>query len=120
MSLKHFKNLLVLFCFSIVFFSNAQEKQTITVKYSGNTSTDPNVKDGALVFLRDKSKQVHFIHKGADLFCDKAVYYEEAVWARAMRACPLRPPQLPSLGTAARYTASGSNIESPAMLLSVI
>ncbi|WP_179020387.1 OstA-like protein [Winogradskyella forsetii] len=77
MSLKHFKNLLVLFCFSIVFFSNAQEKQTITVKYSGNTSTDPNVKDGALVFLRDKSKQVHFIHKGADLFCDKAVYYED-------------------------------------------
>ncbi|WP_178989183.1 OstA-like protein [Winogradskyella schleiferi] len=77
MSLKHFKNLFVLFCFSIVCFSNAQEKQTITVKYSGNTSTDPNVKDGALVFLRDKSKQVHFIHKGADLFCDKAVYYED-------------------------------------------
>ncbi|MDN3493415.1 OstA-like protein [Winogradskyella bathintestinalis] len=75
--MKRFKQLLFFLCFSIAALSYAQEKQTITVKYSGNTSTDPDIKEGALVFLRDKSKQVHFVHKGADLFCDKAIYYED-------------------------------------------
>jgi len=82
-SLTRFKYLSFLICFTFVFFSFAQEKQKITIQYSGNTSTAPEIEDGALVFLRDKSKQVHFIHKGADLFCDKAIYYEDQDYIEA-------------------------------------
>ena len=77
MVLKRFKHLLFLFCFFALFFSFAQEKQKITIEYAGNASTAPEIEDGALVFLRDKSQQVHFIHKGINMWCDKAIYYED-------------------------------------------
>ncbi|WP_405569209.1 OstA-like protein [Winogradskyella sp. Asnod2-B02-A] len=77
MSLKHFKNLLFLVCFTIVNFSFGQEKQKITIEHAPISYTDPKIEDGANVFLRDKSQQVHFIHKGVNLWCDKAVYYQD-------------------------------------------
>lgn len=81
-ALNSLKNLLFILCFSITSFSFAQ-KQKITVKYAGTFYTDPDIEDGAKVFLRDKSKQVHFIHKGADVFCDKAIYYEDQDYLEA-------------------------------------
>jgi len=35
------------------------------------------------VFLRDESQQVHFIHKGVNMWCDKAVYYEDQDYIEA-------------------------------------
>tara|TARA_R100001369_G_scaffold31662_1_gene56115 strand:+ start:4653 stop:6440 length:1788 start_codon:yes stop_codon:yes gene_type:complete len=70
------KNISFLLCFCTVSISFAQ-KQKITVVYTGTLTTDPEIKEGAKIFVRDKSKQVHFIHKGADVFCDKAIYYED-------------------------------------------
>jgi len=81
-ALNSIKNLLFILCFSITSFSFAQ-KQKITVKYAGTFYTDPDIEDGAKVFLRDKSLQVHFIHKGADVFCDKAIYYEDQDYLEA-------------------------------------
>ncbi len=75
--LKRFKNLLVLICFAITFLGFAQEKNHITIKYAGQLFTDPDIEAGAKVFLRDKSKQVHFIHEGINMWCDKAIYYED-------------------------------------------
>jgi lipopolysaccharide export system protein LptA len=81
-ALKSLKNLLFICCFSLAAVSFAQ-KQTITVKYAGTFYSDPEIEDGAKVFLRDKSQQVHFIHKGADVFCDKAIYYEDQDYLEA-------------------------------------
>ena len=81
-ALNSLKNLIFILCFSISSLSFAQ-KQKITVKYAGTFYTDPEIEDGAKVFLRDKSQQVHFIHKGADLFCDKAIYYEDQDYLEA-------------------------------------
>ncbi|MFD1015948.1 OstA-like protein [Winogradskyella rapida] len=75
--MKRFKNLLVLICFAITFLGFAQEKNHITIKYAGQLFTDPDIEAGAKVFLRDKSKQVHFIHEGINMWCDKAIYYED-------------------------------------------
>lgn len=64
--------MLLLSCFSI-----AQEQEVITIKYAGTSYTDPEIEEGAKVFLRDKSRQVHFIHKGVNVWCDKANYFED-------------------------------------------
>jgi lipopolysaccharide export system protein LptA len=55
----------------------SQQTEVITIEYAGTGYTDPQIEDGAKVFLRDKSQQVHFIHKGVDMWCDKAIYYED-------------------------------------------
>ncbi len=77
MALNSFKNLLFILCFSLASFCFAQEKQKITIEYAGRGYSDPEIEDGALIFLRDESQQVHFIHKGIDMWCDKAIYYQD-------------------------------------------
>ena len=64
-------------CLCTTTLSFSQEKQKIIIKYAGQLYTDSEVEDGAKIFLRDKSQQVHFIHKGIDMWCDKAIYYED-------------------------------------------
>ncbi|WP_369996329.1 OstA-like protein [Winogradskyella sp.] len=83
MVLNSFKTVLfaILFCISVVSF--AQEKQTITIKYSGITVSEEDIEDGALVFLRDDSQQVHFVHKGVNMWCDKAIYYQDQDYIEA-------------------------------------
>ena len=95
------KNHLFVFCLCLCLFSFAQEKQSITVKYAGTFTTDPNVKEGAKVFVRDKSKQVHFIHKGADVFCDKAIYYEDQDFLEAFSNVSMK--QGDSINMVAKY-----------------
>ncbi|MBC3847232.1 LPS export ABC transporter periplasmic protein LptC [Winogradskyella echinorum] len=82
LALNCIKYFLFILCFSITTVSFAQ-KQKITVKYAGTLATDPEIKDGAKVFTRDKSLQVHFFHKGADVFCDRAIYYEDQDYLEA-------------------------------------
>jgi lipopolysaccharide export system protein LptA len=62
-------------CISVSGFS--QEKQRITIEYAGIASSNPEIEEGAFVFLRDESQQVHFKHKGVNMWCDKAIYYED-------------------------------------------
>ncbi len=77
MALNSFKNRLFILCFSILSFCFSQEKQKITIEYAGTGYTDSKIEEGAKVFLRDESQQVHFIHKGINMWCDKAIYYED-------------------------------------------
>ncbi len=100
MALNSVKTLLFLLCFSLTLFSFAQ-KQTIRVKYAGTFYSDPEIEDGAKVFLRDKSKQVHFIHKGADVFCDKAIYYEDQDYLEAFSNVSMK--QGDSINMVAKY-----------------
>jgi lipopolysaccharide export system protein LptA len=99
-ALNSLKNLLFLCCLSITAFSFAQ-KQKITVKYAGTFYSDPEIEDGAKVFLRDKSQQVHFIHKGADVFCDKAIYYEDQDYLEAFSNVVMK--QGDSINMVAKY-----------------
>jgi lipopolysaccharide export system protein LptA len=101
MALKRFKALLFILCFSIVFFCFAQEKQRITIEYAGTGYTDPDIEDGAKVFLRDKSQQVHFIHKGINMWCDKAIYYEDQDYIEAFSNVILK--QGDSINMVAKY-----------------
>ena len=99
-ALNSLKTFLFLFCFSAITLSFAQ-KQSITVKYSGSLSSDPEIEDGAKIFTRDKSKQVHFIHKGADLFCDRAIYYEDQDYIEAFSNVVMK--QGDSINMTAKY-----------------
>ena len=55
----------------------SQEKKRITIKYSGFAVTSPELGEGVREFRRDNQQQVHFIHEGVNLYCDKALYYEK-------------------------------------------
>lgn len=101
MALNSFKNLLfaILFCVSV--FSFAQEKQTITIEYAGIAVSDPEIEDGALVFLRDESQQVHFVHKGVNMWCDKAIYYEDQDYIEAFSNVQMK--QGDSINMVAKY-----------------
>ncbi|WP_418637487.1 OstA-like protein [Winogradskyella sp.] len=101
MPLKRFKNILFLICFSFVCISFAQEKQRITIKYAGNASTAPEVEDGAIVFLRDKSQQIHFIHEGVNMWCDKAIYYQDQDFIEAFSNVVMK--QGDSINMVAKY-----------------
>lgn len=82
-ALNGLKRLLLFILFCVSAFSFAQEKQRILIEYAGIASSDEDVEEGALVFLRDETQQVHFIHKGVNLFCDKAIYYQDQDYIEA-------------------------------------
>ncbi len=65
---------LILFTVSNAVFG--QQNQKITIE-AGQLIVDSELEAGAKVFLRNKSQQVHFIHEGIDMWCDKAIYYED-------------------------------------------
>lgn len=69
-----FTMLLVL---SLSYHLHSQENKRITIKYAGRGSTNAEDPSGAITFLRDNSQQVHFIHEGINMWCDKAIYYEK-------------------------------------------
>ncbi|MGB0981458.1 MAG: OstA-like protein [Winogradskyella sp.] len=77
MILNFLKPFLFLLCLCATTLIFSQEQQKIIIKYAGQLYTDAEVEAGAKIFLRDKSQQVHFIHKGIDMWCDKAIYYED-------------------------------------------
>lgn len=83
MALNSLKNLIFIIILCVSALSFAQEKQKITIEYAGIATSDPEIEDGALVFLRDESQQVHFIHKGVNMWCDKAVYFEDQDYIEA-------------------------------------
>ncbi|MBO6880420.1 OstA-like protein [Winogradskyella sp.] len=101
MALNSFKNLLFAILFFVSVFSFAQEKQTITIEYAGIAVSDPEIEDGALVFLRDESQQVHFVHKGVNMWCDKAIYYEDQDYIEAFSNVQMK--QGDSINMVAKY-----------------
>ncbi|WP_296322946.1 OstA-like protein [Winogradskyella sp.] len=70
--------LYIILCFSIA-FSNAlfsQQKEKLQIIYTGKIKASNVEGESTFIFLRDNQQQVHFVHKGVDLYCDKAVYYK--------------------------------------------
>lgn len=69
--------LLLLFCLSFTTITLAQKSKKIQIEYAGFANSDSLLGKGVTVFTRDNSQQVHFIHEGINMWCDKAVYYEK-------------------------------------------
>ncbi len=64
-----------LLLFSLGLLSQTEERAVIEVLYGGRFLKDESQFPGASVFKRDDQGQVHFRHKGADLYCDEAYLY---------------------------------------------
>lgn len=73
LKLKIYISLFIALSASLMVFT----QNRITIEYAGTGYADPNIENGAKVFLRDKSQQVHFVHEGINMWCDKAIYYEK-------------------------------------------
>ncbi len=56
--------------------STEVEVKQINIVYGGNFTKDEAQNPGASIFSKDE-KQVQFEHKGANLFCDIAIYYQK-------------------------------------------
>ncbi|WP_303317496.1 OstA-like protein [Flavivirga abyssicola] len=69
----------VLFFILIIGFvsltTHAQEKKKIEIEYAGKLTIDEDNYPGAKVLTRDDAQQVHIKHKGANMWCDKAIHY---------------------------------------------
>ena len=75
--MKVFKYILTFFlcCFlSIGVF--AQQKKKIIIEYAGFTIKDSLLGKDITTFNRDNTQQIHVIHEGAEMWCDRAIYYQ--------------------------------------------
>lgn len=75
--MKLFRILLLFIVLCVSTHAIAQEQKRIKIMYSGFAVSSPELGEGVKEFRRDNSQQVHFIHEGINLFCDKALYYEK-------------------------------------------
>lgn len=80
---------------------NAQENELITIKYAGTGYADPTIAKNTKIFLRDESQQVHFMHKGVEMWCDKAILYEDQDFIEAFSN--VRMKQGDSINMVAKY-----------------
>lgn len=55
----------------------------IKIVYGGNLKVDENKYPGAKIFSKTKSGQVRFEHEGMDLWCDRAVLFQDKNWVKA-------------------------------------
>lgn len=67
--------LLLCCCFSAVQL-HAQEPKKIRIEYSGFTVKDSLLGENVTTFVRSDQSQIHVVHEGIDMYCDKAIYYQ--------------------------------------------
>jgi hypothetical protein len=79
----------------------SQEKKRFTIKYSGRGFDETENGSGGFVFQRDSKQQVHFYYDGIDMWCDKAIYYEEDEFIEAFSN--VRMKQGDSVNLSAKY-----------------
>ena len=75
--------LFTLFTLLIIGVTNAQQKHRIDIEYSGFLTINEEEHPGATIFLRDDSQQVHIVHAGIDMWCDKAIHYKKEDFVEA-------------------------------------
>ena len=64
--------------------SFSQKKEKLQIIYGGKGKIAKNADgENTTTFLRDNQQQVHFIHDGINLYCDKAVLYREQDFVEA-------------------------------------
>ncbi|MDO6758897.1 OstA-like protein [Tamlana sp. 2_MG-2023] len=75
--------LLLIFVIGFVSVNGAQEKRKIQIEYAGKLTIDEENYPGAKVLTRDDKQQVHIIHGGSNMWCDKAIHYGEENFVEA-------------------------------------
>lgn len=80
----HCSLFILLFTFSLFAQEENPEEQKINVVYGANFTKDEAQFPGASVFSKDDERQVQFEHKGADLWCDIAIFYQKEQRVRAI------------------------------------
>ncbi len=66
---------IVIFCFS-AWSSCAQPDKKIFIEYSGFTVKDSLQGENITTLVRSDRGQIHIVHEGIDMWCDKAIYYQ--------------------------------------------
>ncbi|MEJ2112276.1 MAG: OstA-like protein [Flavobacteriaceae bacterium] len=74
MKLFKFKYIFLCLLFFAVTTINAQQRK-IQIEYSGFLTFDEANYPGAKILTRDDSGQVHIIHDGVNMWCDRAIHY---------------------------------------------
>ncbi|RKE92343.1 OstA-like protein [Ichthyenterobacterium magnum] len=69
--------LILFFCALVSTTTLAQENKKIKIEYFGFTIKDSLSPKGATTFVRDNSQQIHVVHEGINIWCDKAIYYQK-------------------------------------------
>ena len=77
--LKLNKSLYLLILFSLLLSSitHTQERRRIQIEYSGFLDKDQVNHPDATIFTRDDSQQIHIVHDGVDMWCDKAIHFNK-------------------------------------------
>ena len=68
---------IVLFILAFTVTTQAQVRKRIQIEYSGFLDKDKENYPGATILTRDDSQQVHIIHEGINMWCDKAIHYTD-------------------------------------------
>ncbi len=73
-----FKSFFILcLCWLSVSVVTAQQKKKIHIEYSGFTIKDSLIGKDITTFNRDNRQQIHIIHEGVEMWCDRAIYYQK-------------------------------------------
>ncbi|WP_228530384.1 OstA-like protein [Tamlana sp. I1] len=75
--------LLFIFIIGCISTHSAQEKRKIQIEYAGKLTIDEENYPGAKVLTRDDKQQVHIIHGGSNMWCDKAIHYGQENFVEA-------------------------------------
>lgn len=81
------KKLFILLFLVQISFAQTQnpvnKKTVIKIVYGGNLNVNENKYPGAKIFSKTESGQVRFEHEGMDLWCDRAVLFQDRNWVKA-------------------------------------
>jgi lipopolysaccharide export system protein LptA len=87
----------------------SQEKKRIKIISTGRGFDQPEEEGGGLVFQRDDRTQVHFLYDGIDMWCDKAIYYEQDDFIEAYGKVIMK--QGDSVNMTAKYVEYSGNTQ---------
>ncbi|MBR9915023.1 MAG: hypothetical protein GYB32_09400 [Algicola sp.] len=71
-----FRYILVAACCLSALYSYSQKPKKIYIEYSGFTVKDSLTGPNVVTFVRSDQSQIHIVHEGVDMWCDKALYYQ--------------------------------------------
>ena len=92
-TLKFTISFLTYFLISTVIL-NAQEQKKIEIEYSGFLTFNEEEYPGAKILTRDDSQQIHIIHESINMWCDKAIYFEDQDFIEAFSNVVMKLPFL--------------------------
>ncbi|MGS2726325.1 OstA-like protein [Psychroserpens sp. BH13MA-6] len=71
-----FRYIIVAVCCLSALYSYSQKPKKIYIEYSGFTVKDSLTGPNVVTFVRSDQSQIHIVHEGVDMWCDKALYYQ--------------------------------------------